>query len=78
MITNDEKIITKLVEDALNNTGTELIYSMAGKYAAIIDHDVNTDIPKEIAMKMNYAVYGFAAGIDFALRNLEITDDEQE
>ena len=70
----DEKTIERLIAEAINGVGAAAIYSRAFDYADAIKLE-GDKLDAETLLKMQFAVGGFAAGIEFALSNLEITDD---
>lgn len=72
----DEKTIAKLVSEALQNVPGEDIYAMALKY---MDFEAIKKSPpsSEDELGILFTTAGFATGIEFSLRYLDVTDDEE-
>ena len=70
----DKETIERLIAEAINGVGTAGIYSRACDYAATFDIN-GGKLDEETALKIKFATAGFAAGIEFTLNNLELTED---
>ena len=65
--------ITRLITEAINGVGIDGVYNAALPYVeALIQKAETLD---NFNYDRAFAVGGFAAGIEFALQNLEISDD---
>lgn len=67
--------INRLIVEAINSVGMDGVYNAALPYVEAFIQEAKT--LENFNYERAFAVGGFAAGIDFALRNLEITDDEK-
>lgn len=71
----DAETINRLIIEGINGVGTDGIYKAALPYVKAQEQKNET----EDAFNYNraFAVGGFAAGIEFVLRNIEIYDDKE-
>ena len=73
----DEKTIRELVNEAITGLGMERIYDEALPYVDFEALKAAQPI-NQTDLCATFAVAGFSAGIEFALRNIEISDDGKE
>ena len=66
--------ISRLINEAINGLGAEKIYLDSLRFVDLEAMEAEHNISRT-DLCATFAVAGFAVGIDFALNNLEITDD---
>lgn len=70
----DEATITRLIREALSYLSADEILSLANKHINIKEFKDSQPMTKDELID-TFVVAGFAAGIEFSLRNLEAQND---
>ena len=70
----DQETISRLIKEAVDSIGFMDVYTLSFPYVDMEAMKAAEGLTQE-EHAAAFAVAGFAAGIEFALKNLEITDE---
>lgn len=70
----DQETISRLIKEAIESIGYTDVYKLSFPYVDLEAMKASEGMTQD-ELAATFAVAGFAAGIEFALKNLEIKDE---